>query len=51
MVYFLDPTLKVETCLLLLKVGVENIFFKINLFIYLFIFGCVWSSFLREGFP
>ena len=26
------------------------LFFKINLFIYLFIFGCVGSSFLCEGF-
>ena len=25
-------------------------FFKINLFIYLFIYGCVGSSFLCEGF-
>ena len=30
--------------------GLRICFFLINLFVYLFIFGCVGSSFLCEGF-
>ena len=32
------------------KWELDSLFSKINLFIYLFIFGCVGSSFLCEGF-
>ena len=35
---------------LLQQLGLSFFFFLINLFIYLFIFGCVGSSLLRVGF-